>query len=95
VLDQVKQLMEMKRQADQMKRELDAMQVEHEERGINVVVTGAQTVCSINIDDTLVASGNKAELEKELVRCLNGAIKKAQLQAAQKMKDLMPGFPGL
>ena len=95
MLDKVKQLMEMKRQADQMKRELDAMHVEHEERGIKAVVTGSQTVVSIQVDEALLASQNKINLEKELVRCLNAAIKKAQLQAAQKMKDLMPGFPGL
>jgi DNA-binding protein YbaB len=97
MLDKVKQLMDLKRQADQLKKELEAIKLEVAEvRGIKIVVNGAQSFQSIEIDEALLTPANKNRIQMELLRSVNTAIKKSQQQAANKMKN-MPGFnlPGM
>ncbi|OGX28094.1 MAG: hypothetical protein A2787_01050 [Omnitrophica WOR_2 bacterium RIFCSPHIGHO2_01_FULL_48_9] len=95
MFDKMKQLMELKKQADQIKRELDAITTEVSEvPGVKVVVTGSQSFRSIEIDGELLNVDNKRRLEGDLLRSVNAAIKKSQQLAAQKMKDVMPGLPG-
>ena len=96
MFDKMKQLMEMKRQADQIKRQLDCESVECQDvRGIKIVINGAQQVQSIEIDENLLNPDNKGPLQKDLLRGINAAIAKSQQVAAQKMKSMMPGFPGI
>ena len=99
MFDKMKQLMELKRQADQMKRELDSVTVEvNEARGIKLVITGSQNFNSVEVDAGLLNPDQKKRFEADLLRSLNAAIRKSQHVAAQKMKDVMPGmsgFPGM
>ena len=97
MLDKVKKMMELKRQADQLKKELETIKIEVADvRGIKIVVNGAQSFQSIEIDDSLLSPANKNRVQMDLLRSVNTAIKKSQQQAANKMKN-MPGFniPGL
>ncbi len=97
MLDKMKQLMEMKKQADQLKRQLDAESVEvNETRGIKIVINGSQYFQSVEIDPTLLQPENKARFESDLLRSLNTSIKKSQNIAAQKMKSMVGlNIPGL
>ncbi len=96
MFDKMKQLMEMKKQADQIKRELDGTQIESTDvRGIKIVVNGSLEVRSIEIEESLLTAANKKNLERDLTRAMNAAVRKAQTIAASKMRDMMPGFPGL
>jgi DNA-binding YbaB/EbfC family protein len=96
MFDKMKELMEMKRQADQIKRELDAVIVDSDEgRGIKVKINGSQGFQSIEIEERLLGPENKKRLETEVLRSVNAAVRKSQNVAAQKMKSLMPGFPGM
>ena len=96
MFDKMKQLMEMKKQADQIKRELEANSIESEDvRGIKIVINGAQNIKSVEIEPTLLGADNKKRLESDLLRSFNAAVRKSQNLAAEKMKTLMPGFPGL
>ncbi len=97
MLDQVKKLMEMKKQADILKKELESTIIEVQEtRGIKVVVNGAQIFQSIEIEEGLLNAGNKNRIQMDLLKNMNTAIKRSQQAAANKMKS-MPGFnlPGL
>ena len=97
MLDQVKKLMEMKKQADILKKELESTIIEVQEtRGIKVVVNGAQIFQSIAIEDSLLTPANKNRIQMELLKAMNTAVKRSQQAAANKMKN-MPGFnlPGL
>ena len=97
MFEKVKQLMELKKQADQLKKQLEAEIIEvTEARGIKVVVNGAQSVRSIEIDEGLLVPANKNRIQMDLLRSMNTAIKKSQQVAATKMKG-MPGFnfPGM
>ncbi len=97
MFDKMKQLMEMKKQADKIKRELDASITESDEgRGIKITINGAQYFQSIEVNEDLLTPDRKTKLESELLRSINGAVKKSQNVAAQKMKSVLPGgFPGL
>ncbi|VAX37622.1 hypothetical protein MNBD_UNCLBAC01-1640 [hydrothermal vent metagenome] len=89
----MKELMEMKKQADKIKKELDVIFVEVEEvRGIKITINGSQKFKVIDIDEELLSSGNKIRLEKDLLRSINAAVKKSQNTAAQKMQAVMPGM---
>lgn len=91
----MKQLMEMKAQADRIKKELDNATVEADAGlGIRIIISGSQNFRSFEIDEALVRSGDKAGLQKALLKSANEAIRRSQQLAAQKMKDVMPGFPG-
>jgi DNA-binding protein YbaB len=97
MFDQVKKLMEMKKQADILKKELEATIIEVQEtRGIKVVVNGAQIFQSIEIEEGLLNAGNKNRVQMDLLKNMNTAVKRSQQAAANKMKN-MPGFnlPGL
>ena len=97
MFDKVKQLMELKKQADQLKKVLEAEIIEVTEvRGIKIVVNGAQSVRSIDIEEGLLNPSNKNRIQMDLLRSINSAIKKSQQVAATKMKGI-PGFnfPGM
>ena len=97
MFDQVKKLMEMKKQADILKKQLDATIIEVQEtRGIKMVVNGAQIFQSIDIEEGLLNAGNKNRIQMDLLKNINTAVKRSQQSAANKMKS-MPGFnlPGL
>lgn len=97
MFDKMKQVMEMKKQADRIKKELDAETVETKDvRGITVVINGSQKFKSISLDESILAGADKARLEKDLLHSINAAINASQNLAARKMKELMPaGFPGM
>ena len=96
MFDKMKQLMDMKKQADRIKKELDACSVEVEEvRGIKIKINGSQNFQSIEIDEGQLSANDKNRLESNLLRSVNAAIIKSQNLAASKMKDVMPGFPGM
>jgi len=91
----MKELMEMKKQADKIKKELDASSVDVEEvQGINISINGSQKFQSIEINEEHLDVNNKAKFEKDLLRSINAAINKSQQVAAKKMQAVMPGFGG-
>lgn len=97
MFDKMKQLMEMKKQADRIKRELDAESIESEKvKGIRIVINGAQQLRSIEIDESFLGADNKQKLEKDILSGVNAALEESQKVSAQKMKAMMPaGFPGM
>ena len=97
MLDKIKQLMEVKKQAEGLKRELDGTTIEvNDVRGIKITVNGSQRFQSIEVDTEMLGADNKKRLEGDLLRSINNAVGKSQALAAQKMKDLTGlNIPGL
>ena len=97
MFDQMKKMMEMKRQADKMKKELEKIQQEYNDvRGLTIKINGAQMFQGIEIDDSWLSPEKKSRFQTELVRALNMAIKKSQKEAAIKMqKSGNLNIPGL
>jgi len=93
MLGKMKELMEMKKNADKIKKELDAISVEVEEiRGIKVILNASQKFKSISIEEDLYNVESREKFERNIVRSVNAAIKESQKIAAKKMQSVMPGF---
>ena len=97
MLDKMKQLMEMKRQAEELKKQLEATLIEVSDvKGIAITIDGAQNFKSIQIDSVLVQDNNKAALEAGLLKAVNAAIAKSQRMATQKMQEMTGlNIPGM
>ena len=90
MLDKMKQMMELKHRADQLKRELDAITVDVSDvPGIRISISGSQEFHSVEIAPDLLGVDKKPDLERQLLRSLNAAVKKAQQTAAQRMAETM------
>lgn len=77
----LKDLAEMKKQASQMRATLAQEQVEVENHGIKIVMSGNQEVISVKINHELTSE----DQEKYLKEAFNEAVKKVQRLMAQKM----------
>ncbi|MDD3375014.1 MAG: YbaB/EbfC family nucleoid-associated protein [Candidatus Omnitrophica bacterium] len=97
MFDQMKKLMEMKKQADQIKRELEASRTEADDgSGIKIVIDGAQRFHSVEIDPSLLGQDNQQEFQKKILKSINYAIAQSQAMAAEKMKKMAGlNIPGL
>ncbi len=96
MFDQMKNLMEMKKQADRLKKQLDAIVLDVQEvAGISIQITGSQQFRSIEVAPELLLPEQKERLQRDLLRSVNAAIKKSQASAAQQMASVMPNIPGL
>ena len=92
-MDQAKDLYKLQRQAKQIKKQLKNIHIEAEADGVVVVVNGEQNFMEVKIPEAL--SGDLSRISKAFVEASNKAIKKSQMIAADKMKDVMGGMGGL
>ena len=87
-MDNLKQLGDLKKMRDQameVQKKLGGIKITVEHRGVTVVMTGDQKVVSIS-----------GEMEPEKVtEAVNEALKQSQKVAADEMKSLMGGMPGM
>ena len=89
IFDKAKQLGELKKMRDQavkIQKQLAEEEVEIEEDGIKVIVSGDQKIQVFEID---------GESEARVVNVLNKALKKSQKVAAKKMQEMSGGLSGL
>jgi DNA-binding YbaB/EbfC family protein len=93
MLDQMKQLWEMKKKMDAIKKELDALELASEDNLVKVTITGSQEVKRVEIKCELAAA-DKGKLEASVTDTVNRAVRESQKAAAQKMSAL-GGLPGL
>jgi len=94
MFDKFKDLYKLQKQAKEIKKKLAKTHIEAEHEGITVVINGEQEVIEIKISEEAKMDKN---LESNLVKCLNKAMKKAQQIAAEMMKGVMGdmNLPGL
>jgi len=98
MFDKIKQIKELREQANTMKQAL-AQETVHGEAHhgqVSIVMDGNQEVLSVDIASELLDSDKKEALQKYIQEAINDAIKKVQRVMAQKMQG-MNGFnmPGL
>ena len=84
----------LQKQAKKMKKELAAVHIFAESDGIKVTVNAEPEVIKVEIIDPSVLA-DQSRTEKAILDATNRAFKKAQLVAAEKMKSIMGGFPGM
>ena len=87
MFDKMKQLYELKKQADKMKKELEAEIIEVQHGDVKVKVNAAQKI--LNLDFPSDTAPDK------LRDAVNKANEEAQKIAAKKMQGMMGGMGGL
>lgn len=90
MLDQIgkmKELMEMKKQADMMKREMEKIKTKVYEGNYEVIISGDQRI------EQIIENG---ERRQDLEKLFNKAMKESQKAVAKKMRGQLSafGFPG-
>ncbi len=84
-LKQLGDLKKMRSQAMEVQKRLGAIKITVEHKGVIVVMTGDQKVVSISGENNL----------EKVTEAVNEALKQSQKVAAEEMKDLMGGMPGM
>ena len=87
MFDKAKDLYKLQKQAREIKEKLRNTHIEAENEGITVIINGEQEAVEIRIDDS--AMKDKKKLEKNMLQCLNKAIKRSQQIGAEMMKGIM------
>ena len=87
MFDKMKQMYELKKQADEMKKMLEAEVLEVEQGDIKVRVNGAQKILSLSFPENVDPD--------RLRDAINKANDEAQKVAAKKMQGMMGGLGGL
>ncbi|HSX57786.1 MAG TPA: YbaB/EbfC family nucleoid-associated protein [Candidatus Saccharimonadales bacterium] len=87
MFDKMKQMYELKKQADQMKKELESEVLEVDHGGIKVKINGAQKILNLDFEDGVD--------HDKLKDAINKASDEAQKVAAKKMQGMMGGMSGL
>lgn len=85
-LKQLGELNKMRAQAVKIQKELKKQEIELEEDGVKVVVSGDQKVKKLEINGMT---------NKKAVDVINKAIEKSQKMAAQKLQEMSGGLSGM
>jgi len=90
MFDKAKQLWDLQKKARAIQKELKETEIEAKAANglITVVFNGEQHVQSVEIDESLLKSENKRDLEKALQQAIAEALSRAQAIAAEKMKAI-------
>jgi len=89
MFDKFKQLAElnkMRAQAAKIQKELKKEEIELNEDGVKVIISGDQKLKSLEIDGMI---------NKRAVEVINKAIKKSQQAAAKKLQEMSGGLTGM
>lgn len=87
MFDQVKELYQLKKQADEMKKVLEKEVIEVESGDMKVIITADQKIRSIKLGASVD--------ENSLKEIINKALEESQKVAAKKMQDMMGGVGGI
>lgn len=87
MFDQVKELYQLKKQADEMKKVLEKEIITVESGEMKIVVTADQKIQEIHLGDSVD--------ESSLKDVINKALEESQKVAAKKMQEMMGGAGGL
>jgi DNA-binding YbaB/EbfC family protein len=93
MLEKIKQLKQLRDQAQAMKQALAQATVSADAAHgkVSVVMDGNQEVLAVNIDQALLSPDKKEDLEKIIKAATNDAVKKSRALMAQKVQS-MGGF---
>jgi DNA-binding YbaB/EbfC family protein len=85
--DQLKQMRELKAQAEAMQKQLSAIVVEADagHGAVKVSINGSQKILSVKIDPKVIDPNKPEKLENLVVQAINDGIVKAQKTAAKQM----------
>ncbi len=93
-LGQMGDMYKLQKEAKKIKKELGKIHVFAESNGVKVTVNCEQEVLLVEFVDEAILS-NAKNTEKAILDATNRAMKKSQQVAAEKMKAVMGGMPGM
>ena len=94
LLGQMGDMYKLQKEAKKIKKELGKIHVFAESDGVKITVNCEQEVLSVEfVDEAVLAHPKKTE--KAILDATNRAMKKSQQVAAEKMKAVMGGMPGM
>ncbi len=94
MFDQVKQAMQMRKEAKRMQAEIEKITCEYANGGISVVVRGDFTIVSVKVAPEALAeviAGKSDRFETMLLNVVNGAMKSVKQKTQEHMAKLMKG----
>ncbi len=91
MFDKAKQLYQLQKKAKEVQKELRNTEIEAKSTDglISIVFSADQKIKEIKIDESLLSSERKRELEDKLVRIISEGLSRVQAVAAEKTKGLM------
>jgi DNA-binding protein YbaB len=93
MLDKMKDMYALQKQAKDIKKQLENIHIEAEYEGVTVVMNGNMKVISMNISDSAYEKGAD-KLGKICEKAFTKAMDKSQKIAAENMKGMMGGMMG-
>ena len=94
MMDQVKQAMQMRKEAKRIQSEIEKITCEYSNGGITCVARGDFTIVSIKVtEDSIqdVLAGKPHRYETMLTNVVNGALKAVKKQTQDAMAAMMKG----
>ena len=94
MFDQVKQAMQMRKEAKRIQAEIERLTSEYANGGVSCVVRGDFTVLSIKVSPAAlqeVVGGKPERLETMLTTVVNGALKDVKRKTQEAMAKMMQG----
>jgi len=91
MLDKLKML----KQAHDIQKKLNDITITEECEGTKVTINGKQEIVAIYLNETFVENQDKANLERTIKTAFNNAVRKSQIEIAQKMQADFGGLSGL
>ncbi len=80
---------EIKQKAADIKTKLSLISVEGNVNGVTTVADGNKKIISIKIDEELIKTANKEQIEKCVLQSVDSALQQAEGIANSEMKALM------
>ncbi len=94
MFDQVKQAMQMRKEAKRIQAEIERLTSEYANGGVSCVVRGDFTVLSIKVSPAAlqeVVGGKPERFETMLTTVVNGALKDVKRKTQEAMAKMMQG----
>jgi DNA-binding YbaB/EbfC family protein len=97
--DKIKQAGSLMKQMNNLKKKIDQLEsvAETNDGSVKVVVKGTSSIKFIEIDSSLLNENSKNSLEKNLIKIINEALKKAESSSKNIMSEVTGGLniPGM
>ena len=98
-MDKLKQAGSLMKKMNGLKKKIDKLETiaESKDGNIRVVVQGTSNIKSIKIDEDFLPQVSANDLEKNLIKALNEAMKEAEKSSKEIMSEVTGGLniPGL
>jgi DNA-binding YbaB/EbfC family protein len=93
-LGDIGQMMKMQKELKNVQKKIQKMKVEgsSSDEKVKAVVNGEFNLIDINIDESLIKSGDVKKIEKTVISAINDAVDKTRKLSEEEMKKITSGM---